>query len=194
MARQPPALYAECEHCHHIPSVTSSLALLAYCDKTKDRFNELLLFFASLDRTLLRLTKRMPVNHQLWQERPGEHGTIKAAQAATEVSGRQVLVRVHSWAINPCDALLQDRALPFIKYPVILGQDIVSQISKVGHLIAVDASYDLTGWRRCASGKFSSGKIQDGRSSVWLHNQQCLSRVCHRRPPLGRQDTPRRYL
>lgn len=41
-----------------------------------------------------------------------------------KLEDQQLMVKVHAWAMNPCDAMLQDKSLPFIKYPVILGQDV----------------------------------------------------------------------
>ncbi|KAK8061595.1 GroES-like protein [Apiospora phragmitis] len=39
-----------------------------------------------------------------------------------ELGDRKVLVKVQAWAMNPCDSILQTTALPFVKYPVILGK------------------------------------------------------------------------
>jgi NADPH:quinone reductase-like Zn-dependent oxidoreductase len=42
------------------------------------------------------------------------------------------MIKVEAWAMNPCDAMLQDHALPFISYPVILGEDIAGIVEAVG--------------------------------------------------------------
>ena len=49
-----------------------------------------------------------------------------------ELEDEQVLVKVHAWAMNPCDAMLQDKSLPFAKYPVISGQDVAGAAEDVG--------------------------------------------------------------
>lgn len=78
----------------------------------------------------------MATNKQLWQIQPGEPGTIQESQVPSNVDDRKLLVKVRSWAINPCDAILQDRALPIVKYPIILGQDISGTVEQVGSIAA----------------------------------------------------------
>ena len=38
--------------------------------------------------------------------------------------------------MNPCDAMLQDVSLPFVQYPVILGQDVAGTVEDVGSAAA----------------------------------------------------------
>ncbi|KAI1409888.1 GroES-like protein [Hypoxylon sp. FL1857] len=78
----------------------------------------------------------MPINRSLWQDKPGVPGVIREAPTPSQLEDRQLLVKVHAWAMNPCDAMLQDQALPFIKYPVILGQDIAGVVEAVGSTAA----------------------------------------------------------
>ena len=73
----------------------------------------------------------MSTNKQVWQVRPGEPGTIKDSPVPNAIEDDKLLVKVHAWAINPCDAMLQDKEFP-IKYPVILGQDIAGVVELVG--------------------------------------------------------------
>ncbi|KAI0839520.1 GroES-like protein [Hypoxylon sp. FL0890] len=60
----------------------------------------------------------MPTNRSLWQDKAGVPG----------LEDRQLLVKVHAWAMNPCDAILQDQALPFIKV-VAVGPTAASKFS-----------------------------------------------------------------
>lgn len=53
-----------------------------------------------------------------------------------KIGDQQILVKVHTWAMNPCDAMLQDTPLPFVKYPVVLGQDIAGTVEALGSAAA----------------------------------------------------------
>ncbi|ORY68411.1 chaperonin 10-like protein [Pseudomassariella vexata] len=68
----------------------------------------------------------MPSNRSLWQDEPDP----------IELEDRKLLIKVHAWAMNPCDAILQDKSLPFIKNPAILGQDIAGTVEAVGSTAA----------------------------------------------------------
>ncbi|OTA58803.1 GroES-like protein [Hypoxylon sp. EC38] len=78
----------------------------------------------------------MSTNRSLWQDKPGVPGVIRKSPTPSQLEDRQLFVKVHAWAVNPCDALLQDQALPFIQYPVILGQDIAGVVAAVGSTAA----------------------------------------------------------
>jgi NADPH:quinone reductase-like Zn-dependent oxidoreductase len=69
-------------------------------------------------------------NRALWQDEVGVPGIIREQSLPTteDLGDRKVLIRVHAWAMNPCDSILQTVALPFVKYPVILGQDVAGTI------------------------------------------------------------------
>lgn len=43
-----------------------------------------------------------------------------------------MLVTVNAWAMSPADAKVQDVTFPFIKYPLILGEDVAGTVEKVG--------------------------------------------------------------
>ena len=73
----------------------------------------------------------MPTNRSLWQDKPGVPGVIRE-DSIPELEDEQLLVKVHAWAMNPCDAMLQDKSLPFVKYPVVLGQDVAGTVEDVG--------------------------------------------------------------
>lgn len=51
----------------------------------------------------------------------------------TDLTPTQILIKPHAWAINPADHILQDLSLPFVKYPVILGEDIAGTIEALGN-------------------------------------------------------------
>ncbi|KAI1137502.1 GroES-like protein [Hypoxylon sp. FL0543] len=78
----------------------------------------------------------MPTNRALWQDKAGVPGVIRDNPVPSQLEDRQLLVKVHAWAMNPCDAILQDQALPFIKYPIILGQDIAGIVEAAGRTAA----------------------------------------------------------
>ncbi|KAH6711939.1 chaperonin 10-like protein [Leptodontidium sp. MPI-SDFR-AT-0119] len=78
----------------------------------------------------------MPVNRILWQDEPGVPAVIRESPLPTELEDRKLLIKVHAWAMNPADAMLQDKALSFIKYPVVLGQDVAGTVEAVGSLAA----------------------------------------------------------
>ncbi|KAJ4419128.1 hypothetical protein N0V82_005141 [Gnomoniopsis sp. IMI 355080] len=78
------------------------------------------------------------VNRALWQDGVGVQGVVRERPVPTreELGDRQVLVKVHAWAMNPCDSMLQTVSLPFVKYPVILGQDVAGTVEAVGSTAA----------------------------------------------------------
>ena len=74
------------------------------------------------------------INRVLWQDEVGVPGVIRerASPTSDELGDRQVLVKVQAWAINPCDWMLQTMALPLVKYPIVLGQDVAGTVEAVG--------------------------------------------------------------
>ena len=77
----------------------------------------------------------MPANRSVWQDKVGVPGVIRE-DPISKLEDQQLLVKVHSWAVNPCDAMLQDTSLPFVKYPIILGQDVAGIVEDVGSTAA----------------------------------------------------------
>lgn len=73
----------------------------------------------------------MPANYSIWQDKVGVPGVIRE-EAIPKLEDEQLLVKVHAWAMNQCDAMLQDVSLPFVKYSVILGQDVAGTAEDVG--------------------------------------------------------------
>ncbi|KAI1179081.1 GroES-like protein [Nemania sp. FL0916] len=72
-------------------------------------------------------------NRVVWQDKAGVPGVVRERELPTEneLGDRKVLVKVQAWALNPCDAMLQQTSLPFVKYPVILGQDVAGTVEAV---------------------------------------------------------------
>lgn len=74
----------------------------------------------------------MAQNRAAWQDQPGTLLALRQTPYPTALAPGQLLIKVYAWAINPCDQLLQDTSLPFVKYPVILGEDIAGTIVSIG--------------------------------------------------------------
>ena len=77
----------------------------------------------------------MPTNRSVWQDKPGEPGEpglIRESPNPFKLEDHKLLVKICTWAMNPCDAMLQDKALPFISYSVILGQDVAGTVEIIG--------------------------------------------------------------
>ncbi|KAJ4366238.1 hypothetical protein N0V83_007874 [Neocucurbitaria cava] len=72
-----------------------------------------------------------PTNRTVWQETFGVPGVVRdnSLPSNDELGDHKVLVKVHAWAINPCDHMLQDRNM--VKYPVILGCDVAGTVEAV---------------------------------------------------------------
>ncbi|CRG92380.1 Zinc-type alcohol dehydrogenase-like protein C2E1P3,01 [Talaromyces islandicus] len=70
-------------------------------------------------------------NRAVWQDACGVPSVVRDNSLPTndELGEHEVLIKVHSWAINPCDYMLQDRDM--IKYPVILGCDVSGTVEAV---------------------------------------------------------------
>ena len=70
-------------------------------------------------------------NHALWQDATAVPGVVRASPFPSneELGDQKVLVKVNSWAINPCDYMLQLRDL--VAYPLILGCDIAGVVEAV---------------------------------------------------------------
>jgi NADPH:quinone reductase-like Zn-dependent oxidoreductase len=73
-----------------------------------------------------------PTNRAVWQDTCGVPGVIRDNPLPTdhELGDHKVLVKVHAWAINPCDYILQDRNLGS-SYPIILGCDVAGTVEAV---------------------------------------------------------------
>lgn len=108
------------------------------------------------------------MNRLLWQDKVGVPGAIHERPLPTtnELDNRKILVKAHAWAMNPCDSTLQTVPLPFITYPVILGQDVAGTVEAV------------------QPGSAAASKVQRRRPRLRLHRrQQGLSGICSARLP-----------
>ncbi|EAW07072.1 zinc-binding alcohol dehydrogenase family protein [Aspergillus clavatus NRRL 1] len=72
------------------------------------------------------------LNRSLWQDQAGVLGVIRESPIPSNIADNEILVKVHAWAMNPADAMVQDVPLPFIKYPLILGEDVAGTVERVG--------------------------------------------------------------
>ncbi|KAI8958516.1 GroES-like protein [Daldinia sp. FL1419] len=72
------------------------------------------------------------INRSFWQDKPGVLGTIRDSSIPSTLAEGELLVKVHAWGLNPADAFLQDNPLPFLKYPLIPGQDIAGTVERTG--------------------------------------------------------------
>ncbi|KAF7540547.1 hypothetical protein G7054_g1286 [Neopestalotiopsis clavispora] len=72
-----------------------------------------------------------PANRAVWQDTFGVPGVIRDHSRPTsdDLGDNKVLIKVHAWAINPCDHMLQDRNMA--QYPVILGCDVAGTVEAV---------------------------------------------------------------
>lgn len=70
-------------------------------------------------------------NRAVWQDACGVPGVVRDNSLPTndELGENKVLIKVHAWAINPCDHMLQDRDMG--KYPIILGCDVSGTVEAV---------------------------------------------------------------
>ena len=78
----------------------------------------------------------MSVNRSFWQDKAGIPGTIRESPIPSSVADDDLLVKVHAWALNPADHILQNTSLPFIKYPLVLGEDIAGTVTAIGSTVA----------------------------------------------------------
>ncbi|KAJ5770672.1 oxidoreductase [Penicillium nucicola] len=76
------------------------------------------------------------MNRSLWQDKAGEPGVIRETPVPSEIADEEIVVKVHAWAMNPADFMVQDISLPFITYPLILGEDIAGTVESIGSAAA----------------------------------------------------------
>ncbi|RHZ55964.1 hypothetical protein CDV55_104847 [Aspergillus turcosus] len=74
----------------------------------------------------------LTLNRSLWQDQAGVPGVIRESPIPSNIVDNEILVKVHAWAMNPADAMVQDVPLPFIKYPLILGEDVAGTVERAG--------------------------------------------------------------
>ena len=77
----------------------------------------------------------MPQNYGAWQEKCGTPLSVRETPYPSTLTPCQMVIRVHAWAINPCDLILQEMEMSFVKYPVILGEDIAGEVTAVGSAV-----------------------------------------------------------
>ncbi|KAI0386969.1 GroES-like protein [Hypomontagnella monticulosa] len=72
------------------------------------------------------------INRAFWQDKIEVPSVIREGTIPSKLEDDQVLIKVHAWGMNPVDGFLQHFALPFLKYPLIPGEDIAGTIERVG--------------------------------------------------------------
>ncbi|ETS86512.1 hypothetical protein PFICI_00340 [Pestalotiopsis fici W106-1] len=85
----------------------------------------------------------VPANRAVWQDTFGVPGVIRDCSLPTSdgLGHDKVLIKVHAWAINPCDHMLQDRNMA--QYPVILGCDVAGTVEAVAPGSAATANFSI---------------------------------------------------
>lgn len=85
----------------------------------------------------------MTTNHAFWQDARGVPGAVRNSSLPThdELGENKLLVKVHAWAINPCDHMLQDRDM--VNYPLILGCDVSGTVEALGTGSAGSARFSV---------------------------------------------------
>ena len=78
----------------------------------------------------------MSTNRSVWQDKAGVPGAIRKSPVPSNIADDELVVKVHAWAVNPADAMVQDMPLPFITYPLILGEDVAGTVEVVGSAAA----------------------------------------------------------
>ena len=107
----------------------------------------------------------MPTNRAAWQDKAGVELAIRHTPYPTTLLPTQILFRPHAWAINPADTMIQDSdELPFISYPLILGEDAAGVVISVGSAAAARFKPNdrvLVATVGSASGKSQMGGFQE---------------------------------
>ncbi|OTA69999.1 GroES-like protein [Hypoxylon sp. EC38] len=73
-----------------------------------------------------------PTNRAFWQDNINVPSTIRQAPIPSKLEDGDILIKAGAWGMNPVDAFLQFVALPFLKYPLIPGEDIAGTVEAVG--------------------------------------------------------------
>ena len=78
----------------------------------------------------------MPSNRSFWQDNVGAPGVIRESPFPFNIADDELVIKAHAWALNPADAMIQDMSLYFIKYPLVLGEDVAGTVESVGSAAA----------------------------------------------------------
>lgn len=75
---------------------------------------------------------QQPSNTAAWQDKVGDQLVVRATPY-TPSKENEIVVKAHAWAVNPVDWILQSQHLfDWMKYPLILGNDIAGEVVEVG--------------------------------------------------------------
>ncbi|KAJ6005292.1 Polyketide synthase enoylreductase [Penicillium sp. IBT 35674x] len=86
---------------------------------------------------------------------------VKRTPYQEALTPTQVLIKVHAWAINPADYILQDTEMAFVSYPVILGEDIAGTIVAQGNATRLAVNDRVIGFAQGATKGPSMGGFQE---------------------------------
>ncbi|KAJ5934153.1 Polyketide synthase enoylreductase [Penicillium verhagenii] len=103
----------------------------------------------------------MTQNHAAWQLQCHTPLQIQPTPYPETLSETQVLIKVHAWAINPADYILQDTELAFVSYPVILGEDIAGTIVALGNATQFALNDRVIGFAQGATKGPAMGGFQE---------------------------------
>lgn len=62
----------------------------------------------------------------------GVPGALRESPFPSKIADGELVMKVHAWAMNPADGLIQDVPLPFVTYPLVLGEDVSGTVEVVG--------------------------------------------------------------
>ncbi|KAJ5897277.1 Polyketide synthase enoylreductase [Penicillium tannophilum] len=100
-------------------------------------------------------------NHAAWQLKCHTPLEIKRTPYQEALTPTQVLIKVHAWAINPADHILQDTEMAFVSYPVVLGEDIAGTIVAQGNATRFAVNDRVIGFAQGATKGPSMGGFQE---------------------------------
>lgn len=72
------------------------------------------------------------INRVFWQDNAGVPSAIRESPIPSTLGPNDILIKAHAWGMNPVDAYLQVAPLPFIKYPIVPGEDVAGVVEAVG--------------------------------------------------------------
>ncbi|KAI1140169.1 GroES-like protein [Hypoxylon sp. FL0543] len=73
-----------------------------------------------------------PTNRAFWQDNVNVPSAIRETPIPSKLEDGDILIKAGAWGMNPVDAFLQHVALPFVKYPLIPGEDVAGTVEAIG--------------------------------------------------------------
>ncbi|KAI0836728.1 GroES-like protein [Hypoxylon sp. FL0890] len=72
-----------------------------------------------------------PTNRAFWQDNINVPSAIRETPITSKLEDGDILIKAGAWGMNPVDAFLQSVALPFVKFPLIPGEDVAGTVEAV---------------------------------------------------------------